>query len=612
MSPSDHANSARTIGFGIALGIIGAIVSYARMPALGFTLFIFLLVGVLFFNARLQNVTPIRRNLFILIPLLFFAVMFAVRSDETLTVLNLGAGIGAALLLVYFFASGNLAQQDILEYGIKMMVSGIAVTFQPFAEMASSWKWFRNHRNGWGAVLPVARGILITAPVLVVFVILLSSADKVFADAVSNILRGLTFSDPTALMSQTVLATIFGWSAVGGMAFALLDRKAKRVPAHTPSDQELPDLPMFLDEQMPAKKAPPVLQLGFTEMTILLGSVCAVFGAFVAIQFVYLFGGARNIDVSKFNYADYVHRGFAELVIVGVLALGLAYTVKAVTLRSKNLQENIFRGLSTLLMALTGVILISAFERMRLYEYTYGFTTLRLMVYVFIAWLGVLFVGFTLSLYWKPATINVFGLTTLVAAFGFVMTLDVLNPDAFVAGEMISRNDVDPLYLESLGTEAIPAMESLVDAPEPGLRDIVRNTLARRQNDLTLNGADWRSFSLGNSSALSAEALVKDKATPNYRLGDTAHKLSEFDFLKKGMNFRQIVRQLGEPYAFGSAYYRFGYGAGDLNTEGDLYVNYLLDDGSQVSLVIDSSAGLSSACTSAKRGSSCDQTLDIK
>src|SRR5258708_35264118 len=153
--------------------------------------------------------------------------------------------------------------------------------------------------------------------------------------------------------------------------------------------------------------------------------------------------------------------------MVGILKLGLAYLLKAGSARNVPSHEMIFRILVTLLMVVTGIILVSAFQRLRLYEEAYGVTTLRLAVYVFIVWLGVLLAGFTLSLYWQPETINVFGVTTLLAVFGFAATLDLINPDAFVAREMIDRGDVDPRYPASLSRGTRRALPAMLAPPEP-------------------------------------------------------------------------------------------------------------------------------------------------
>ncbi len=593
MPTSNNAGAARTVGIGLVLGIVGTWLIYGHVVALGFTIFVVLLLAGLFINARLKQVNPVRQNLIILVPLLFFAIMLAIRSDWNLIALNVAEGILAALLLVYFFASERLLQQDIFGYGLKSIASAFSVLVQPFAEWLDTIKWFRTHRFGWKALMPFIRGLIITVPIVAIFVLLLSSADTVFADYVGNILKSLAIPNMDALVSPTLLLAVLAWSAIGGMGFALMDHRRQSVPVHqVTASTELDDLIPQEAQQLPVKKPSSSFRLGFTETTMLLGSVSAVFAAFVLIQFVYLFGGVKNITSAKFSYADYVHRGFAELVIVGILTLGLAYLLKAGSARNMPSHEMIFRILVTLLMALTGIILVSAFQRLRLYEEAYGVTTLRLAVYVFIVWLGVLLAGFTLSLYWQPKAINAFGVTALLAVFGFAATLDLINPDAFVAREMIDRGDVDPAYLASLSSEAVPAMASLLDSPEPGTRAIMQGAIKRQFysiSSITVN-ANWRDFSVGRSAALAVFDTLKDKIpTFSGAAGVITHSLSDFDSLKKGMTYRQIIRQFG--------YANSNYSVVDDEPDG-FYLTYPIngDNKHRVSLYIDPTTGLDQAC----------------
>jgi hypothetical protein len=586
------SDNARNVGVGIVLGVVGAILGYGRLPALGFTVYVVLLIGALFTTARWQHTPAMRRNLPILIPLLFFALMLAVRSEETLIFFNFVAGTFAALLLIYYFRSGNIAQHDLFGYALTSLLTSFAVTIQPFEELIGTRKWMAHRTFGFHALTPIIRGLLITIPVVAVFVVLLSSADEVFSKLVSDILSHIRFPALGDIRGYTVFAVVAGWTAIGGIAFALLERKGKRGESSFAA-QIVPPA-----STAPLQRHAPIFSLGFTETTMLLGSVCGVFAAFVAIQFAYLFGGQRNIE--KFSYADYLHRGFAELVIVGILTLGLAYTLNIVAIRKTSRNTNVFRGLATLLVVLTGVILMSAFQRLRLYEEAYGFTSLRLLIYVFIVWLGVLFVGFTLSLYWQPATINVFGVTTLIALFGFVATLDIINPDAFVAREMIDRNDVDPMYLVSLSDEAIPAMAMLADAPEPGLQTMVRNELWNRQKRLNKPN-DLRDFSIGRAGAVAAISTVKEKlpapVVANYSEDD-------FKFIKSGMNYRMIVRQLGRPYSF-SGFYEDR----DFSDPSTLNIQYMLATNQRVEIHIDSTVGVNFACILDKAQSSCTTKL---
>src|SRR5260221_3250050 len=187
MPTSNNAGAARTVGIGLVLGIVGTWLIYGHVVVVGFNIFGVLLLAGLFINARLKQVNPVRQNLIILVPLLFFAIMLAIRSDWNLIALNVAEGILAALLLVYFFSSERLLQQDIFGYALKSIASAFSVLFQPFAEWAETFQWFRTHRFGWKAAIPFIRGLLITIPVVAIFVVLLSSADTVFADSVSNI-----------------------------------------------------------------------------------------------------------------------------------------------------------------------------------------------------------------------------------------------------------------------------------------------------------------------------------------------------------------------------------------------------------------------------------------
>ncbi len=579
---SSAETSARTVGLGIVLGAVATLLTYKHAMGLGFALYGVVLVVALLAYARVQGVKPAYRNLFMVAPVLFFALMLAIRSELDLTFLNLCAAVAAALLLIYFFTSGNISQQSLIAYPTKTFVSAIAVGVQPVSEIEQSRKWLASRRGVWGRLAPFVRGAAITVPVVAVFIILFSSADEVFSRLMRNIVNALFPQNASDLILQLVFTGIFAWVAIGGLAFALLERKAKRAPTEAAGEPPADEPVVRAIRSIPG--------LGFTETIMLLGSVCLVFAAFVAIQFVYLFGGAQNL--ANFSYADYVHRGFAELVVVAILTLGLVLALNAISARRTGRQANIFHGLSTVLVLLTGVILVSAFQRLRLYELAYGFTTLRLLIYVLIVWLGVLFAGFTLSLYWTPATINVFSLTTLIAMFGVVATLDVLNPDAFVAWQNVNRGDIDPVYLSTLSEEAVPVLVSLVDAPEPGLRAVIRSTLLNLQNSLGwYRTADWRDYSLGRSSALAALDNVKDKITQSPTLRKTLDDLRPI--LRKGMTTRAVARELGLPDMVtspaASAY---------SNRASDRLVDfvYMLADNTRVRLRFDTAQGLDSAC----------------
>jgi hypothetical protein len=102
-----------------------------------------------------------------------------------------------------------------------------------------------------------------------------------------------------------------------------------------------------------------------------------------------------------------------------------------VTVRHDTRQVRLFRILAVILVALTGVMLVSASQRMLLYEAAYGFTHLRVYTQVFMFWLGALFVIFLLALF--RVRERIFSLGVLAVLIGYLVTLNVMNVEQYIA-----------------------------------------------------------------------------------------------------------------------------------------------------------------------------------
>ena len=123
--------------------------------------------------------------------------------------------------------------------------------------------------------------------------------------------------------------------------------------------------------------------LGFTESTIVLGSVVILFIAFVVVQFQYFFGGQANISIEGYTYSEYARKGFGELVAVAFFSLLLLLGLGAITRRETEIQRRAFSSLGIALVGLLIVMLVAAFQRLVLYEAAYGFSQLRTYTHVF-------------------------------------------------------------------------------------------------------------------------------------------------------------------------------------------------------------------------------------
>jgi hypothetical protein len=153
------------------------------------------------------------------------------------------------------------------------------------------------------------------------------------------------------------------------------------------------------------------------------------------------------------------------------------------------------------------VILVSAFQRLLLYESAYGFTRIRVQTHVLMIWLGILLIAaLVLELINKPRS---FGLAALLVAFGFGLTLNVLNPDATIVRLNLkseyTTQELDAQYLLSLSSDAIPNLvKAFKDSTLPAkTHDQLGAVLSCVRYNLKTDRQDdsWQSFHFSRHTA---------------------------------------------------------------------------------------------------------------
>jgi Domain of unknown function (DUF4173) len=204
----------------------------------------------------------------------------------------------------------------------------------------------------------------------------------------------------------------------------------------------------------------PPLSIGAIEGLTVLGAVVALFGVFMAIQGAYLFGGLATLERTGMTYADYARRGFFELVTVAALAFGLVCGLAVITRRESQAQRRWFCGVSGALIVLVIGLLISAWQRMALYQQAYGYTQLRLYTQAFMVWLAVALVLLLIALLReRPLLVSIGG---LISGLAVLAALNVLNPDAMIVRENIARatqgSELDSEYFYELSADAVPTL----------------------------------------------------------------------------------------------------------------------------------------------------------
>jgi hypothetical protein len=436
--------------------------------------------------------------------------MVAVRADWMILWLNLGAITALGALLLHYLTLQRAVDTDsFAEQTGSVLQVGFMVLPYAAGETGHAWAWLREARQDRGRQFTsVLRGLVFATPVILVFAVLLGSADAVFAGYVNQAFDGMRRMLGIQFMSDGIVqigvTLIFGTLMTGAISYGLMRRLPEAVLETLDSDGD--PLPLTPSQE----KRKPAFKLSMIESGIVLGSVVLLFAAFVVVQFAYFFGGESNVGIQGLTYAQYARRGFFELVAVSSMTLGLALFLDRVTMRHDGRENILFRALSVLLAALTTVLVTSAAQRMWLYEQAYGFTQLRVYTHVAIVWLGVMLGVFVLALFRLRR--NVFSLGTLLVLIGYLGTLNLMNVDHYIAERNIARyqagQELDIAFLNTLSADAVPVILPFFKelAPDSEVRDWAGQWLARQiyilEGEKVGNGSTIFSWNVSQETAL--------------------------------------------------------------------------------------------------------------
>lgn len=468
----------------VVLGWAFDFLFWGQAPGINYAVYIVLCVAGGYALLRYHGLRPARTVWIVLAGALTLAAFTAVRQEPMTAVVSGGVSLVLLGITALSYQGGRWPAYRLLDYlgGYlallgSMLARPIGFHAQVKREQAESAPGEdRNRTEFWAFV----RGVLIALPVLAVFAALLASADMVFSQRLEQVIA--------LFRLEKLPEYIFRLAYILAGAYALAGvflHAAYRSKAEIETGEGKPALQPFL---------------GFTEAAVVLGSVAALFASFVAIQFQYFFGGASNIHLDGFTYAEYARRGFGELVVVAFFSLLLIQAASAATRRSTGTQRRWFSALAAAVVLLVLVMLVSAFQRLVLYESAYGFSRLRTYTHVFMIWLALLLVAVVLLEVFGRE--RAFALAALLATVGFTASLAVVNVDAFIVRQNLNRalhgQALDVTYLAGLSPDAVPPLAAAYRSGgfSPEVREGAGAALAcyaGRQRAGEQRG-DWRSF----------------------------------------------------------------------------------------------------------------------
>lgn len=449
-------------GVAILLGSLFDYLIFEHEPGLGFSLYVLsLLAGLGIVYAPLKQKPSVPVVLLSLL-LIFFSSMITIRASETLTLLNALTTWCLLFLMANIAAGTSIKEKSILGYAKLVLLPFIFLgnSFQSMADVHASQKETGSTRFG-----EIVRGILITLPIAIFFLLIFSQADSVFDNFIGNFFEAIIDAETIIRFALVGIASLL---IGGGLVYVFYKRGYKQ--------QEV-SLQQILGRSF----------LGNIEISILLSSINIIFLAFIIIQFTYLFSVSPSLPIegmnpvrdilslqgqnannqifisnhisNGMNYSEYTRRGFFELCIAAGAAFMMLFAIDAFAAYRK-------RWLSVALILQVFVVMASAFKRLYLYEQAYGFTELRFYSHAFMIWLGIIF----LILLWKIARDlpeQKFLFASVIVSILALASINIINPDAFIARQNLQRyaetGKLDLEYLHTLSEDSLPAIKPVFD-----------------------------------------------------------------------------------------------------------------------------------------------------
>lgn len=468
-------------------------------PGISVPLFFIVQFAAVYYVIRKREEVKNIRGILWMIPIIIISLNRFISANNLWSPLNFWVIVGMYSIMILML-KGEL---NIIMLNIKSILLVILNVFAPLIHFITPFRWLAEKSRDTERSMLMKRiliGIIISVPSVLFLVLMLSSADMVFKNNFDNYLVWIEKIFEAFNFIKLIMGTVVGLYLFGHL-YSVFEEREKSIG------------------NIVSLNTNPLKVKGDTViLNILLVSILFIYTIFMVIQFRYLFSAGELPN--GLNYAEYARRGFFELVFLSVLNIGLilliSYLLKDKIYVEKNKWAMGTKIMLIYLCIITGTLLISSYYRMSLYDGAYGFTRLRILVYLFLLFEAI---GLAATLlYILKHNFNLL-FVYVVIAIGFYLTINVVKIDAVIAKRNIDMylagqtESLDLYYLSGLSTDAVPEMMRLVEDEnvDVAVKNITKKYL-RDQYEYRVNYEyGWQSYNLSVDKAKTLLEANKEK-----------------------------------------------------------------------------------------------------
>lgn len=481
----------------LLLSIIQSILFWHKSPGISVTVFLAIIILVIYYNLNDKQKMKNKKGMLLGVPIILLGLTYFIFNNIFFQIINIPVIFALIIMMCIKTTEGKISENKFIRNIIGKVFRPLYVIVEfigdfQINEFLEEKKKIKNEKIEF--VKKLGKSMLIAIPVIIIIIVLLSSADSIFgslftniSEWISNIFSSESISDTVARVIWIIIIFVY----VSGFLVAFVKKEDS------------------LDIVTHKKRT-------FSSFTINTLLICldAIYCIFSIIQFKYLFMNAGK--TAGFDYAEYARTGFFQLMFVSFINFAL--------IKSKNVQnDKLNKILKILLIIFTMIIVISAIFRMHLYEQEYGYTYLRIFVYFILA---------TEILILIPSLVNISGKefdvfdTSLKIIITMYVILNFINIDYIIAKNNIDRylndpenNNIDIYYITAFtGTDSVNELIRLLEKDESVLsyerREYMQNVKAKVRSHLRTYKlySEWENFEWQewNMSKLNSYKVLKN------------------------------------------------------------------------------------------------------
>ncbi len=445
--------------------VLHSVLFYNRLFALNVILFVIplliFLVIVLKQNKKIKN----KWGLLFILPIILVSASYFIYDNNFIRTFN-ALAIPGLIIMMYIYTIEPT-------YKIPEFIKNVTyLIFEPFSCIGKFYnlvglklsKIFKISETGRKRI----KSFLIVIPIVIIILLLLSSADMIFNNIFEKFFNLFEKIKIDHILGRVIRGLIIFTYLGAVINYLIFNYKGEKVK-----------------ETKPFKMDSYTIKLLLTSLNV----IYLIFD-FIQIKSLMLHQVATNI-----NYAQYARSGFFELMAISFINL-------VIILISKHSKEETkySKTMSIIMVLLTLIIIISSAFRMHMYESAYGYTELRLFVYVSLITEIILLIP--TAAYILTSKTNIFKHYMIILVT--VYTMLALTPlDYIIANNNINRyydkGKIDIEYLENYSCDNVPLLIELHDkTDEKELKDNIANYL---QSNEFCNVKDFREYNISRVKA---------------------------------------------------------------------------------------------------------------